>query len=59
MAAPTTFTILRDDAVLDGIAGRSFATYGEAYRLLERYYADCGCSLDSVTYRIVEVLGEC
>ncbi|MFN9630448.1 MAG: hypothetical protein ACK59A_09515 [Cyanobacteriota bacterium] len=58
MDPSTKFTIIRDDAGLDRIAGRSFATYAEAFSVLERYYADWGCSQDSQTYRIIEQAGE-
>ena len=40
------FVIRRDDGVIDAIAGQAFATYDEAYAVLERYYADLCCSDD-------------
>ncbi|MEY4352190.1 MAG: hypothetical protein RLZZ609_431 [Cyanobacteriota bacterium] len=57
MANPTTFTIMRDDGIDDGIAGRSFTSFDEAYIVLESYYADTCCSDEQETYRIVEVAG--
>lgn len=55
MASGTTYTITRDDGRQDDIAGRSFASFDEAYIVVESYYADTCCSDDSETYRIVEV----
>ena len=46
------FVIRRDDGVIDAIAGQAFATYDEAYAVLERYYADLYCSDDREYYRI-------
>ena len=46
------FVIRRDDGVIDAIAGQAFATYDEAYAVLERYYADLCCSDDREYYRI-------
>jgi hypothetical protein len=54
MAFPATYTIVRDDGGRDGIAGRCFASFDEAYLVLESYYADSCCSDDSETYRIVK-----
>ena len=54
MAPPTTYTIIRDDGLNDGIAGRRFASFDEAFIMLESYYADICCSDESETYRIVE-----
>jgi hypothetical protein len=54
MATTTTYTIIRDDGLDDGIAGRRFASFDEAYIVLESYYADTCCSDESETYRIVE-----
>ena len=51
----TRYTIQRDDGVRDDIAGRVFASYDEAYNVLERYYGDLCCSDDRESYRIVEV----
>ena len=48
----TGFRITRDDGLSDQLAGRCFATYDEAYALLERYYADLCCSDDREYYRI-------
>ena len=50
----TRYTIQRDDGVRDDIAGRVFASYDEAYTVLERYYGDLCCSDDREFYRIVE-----
>ena len=55
MASSITFTIMRDDGINDGIAGRSFTSFDEAYIVLESYYADTCCSDEQETYRIVEV----
>ena len=49
------FVIQRDDGATDAIAGQRFATYEEAYDLLERYYADLCCSDEREYYRIVPV----
>jgi hypothetical protein len=46
------YRISRDDGATDGIAGSCFATYEEAYDVLERYYADLCCSDDREYYRI-------
>ncbi len=46
------FRITRDDGLSDGIAGCCFASYDEAYAVLERYYADLCCSDDREYYRI-------
>jgi len=46
------FRISRDDGGTDQIAGLCFATYEEAYAVLERYYADLCCSDDREYYRI-------
>ena len=46
------FVIRRDDGVTDAIAGQAFATYDEAYAVLERYYADLCCSDEREYYRI-------
>jgi hypothetical protein len=54
MAPPTTYTIIRDDGLNDGIAGRRFASLDEAHIMLESYYADICCSDESESYRIVE-----
>ena len=56
LANRITYTITRDDGRQDGIAGRSFNSFDEAYILLESYYADTCCSDESETYRIVEVV---
>lgn len=49
------YQIQRDDGVKDGIAGQVFASYDEAYAVVERYYADICCSDDREFYRIVPV----
>ncbi|MCP9840660.1 hypothetical protein KBY93_08420 [Synechococcus sp. J7-Johnson] len=51
------YQIQRDDGVKDGIAGQVFASYDEAYAVVERYYADICCSDDREYYRIVSVTG--
>ena len=48
----TRYVILRDDGLSDAIAGQLFASYDEAYIVLERYYADCCCSDERESYRI-------
>jgi hypothetical protein len=53
MADPTTYAIVRDDGQHDDIAGRRFASFDEAFVVVESYYADTCCSDDSQTYRIV------
>lgn len=50
----TPYRISRDDGRNDGIAGRSFARYDDAYAVLERYYSDLCCSDEREYYRIVE-----
>ena len=50
----TRYMILRDDGLRDAIAGQVFASYDEAYSVLERYYADICCSDDREYYRIEE-----
>jgi hypothetical protein len=49
-----SFRILRDDGACDAITRQSFASYDEAYAVLERYYADLCCSDDRLYYRIEE-----
>jgi len=53
----TRYVILRDDGLSDAIAGQVFASYDEAYTVLERYYADICCSDDREVYRIEEEAG--
>ena len=50
----TRYVILRDDGLRDAIAGQLFASYDEAYTVLERYYdyADFCCSDEREPYRI-------
>ena len=48
------FVIVRDDGATDPIAGSTYASYDEAYAVLERYYADLCCSDDREYYRIEE-----
>jgi hypothetical protein len=52
------FQIQRDDGQHDGIAGRNYASYDEAYAVLERYYGELCCSDDREYYRIVEFSGD-
>jgi hypothetical protein len=49
------YRIERDDGLRDQIAGPLFASYDEAYAVLERYYADLCCSDDREYYRIEAV----
>jgi hypothetical protein len=53
-AAMTRYRIAREDGRSDAIAGKSFASYNEAYAVLERYYSDLCCSDDREYYRITE-----
>ena len=53
-ALPSRYRIVRDDGRSDGIAGRSFPSYNDAYDVLERYYAELCCSDDREHYRIIE-----
>jgi hypothetical protein len=46
------YRIERDDGLVDQIAGQCFASYDEAYAVLERYYSDLCCSDDREYYRI-------
>ena len=46
------YVIRRDDGVQDGIAGRRFEHYDDAFAVLERYYADLCCSDEREWYRI-------
>ena len=48
----TRYVILRDDGLSDSIAGQVFASYDEAYTVLERYNADFCCSDERESYRI-------
>jgi hypothetical protein len=50
----TPYRINRDDGHRDAIAGTSYASYDEAYAVLERYYSDLCCSDEREYYRIVE-----
>ena len=56
--AMTSYRILRDDGISDGIAGQVFASYDAAHAVLERYVADLCCSDDREYYRIVEAAEE-
>lgn len=51
---PTSYRIVRDDGLCDGIAGQVFSRYDDAYSVLERYYGDLCCSDEREYYRIVE-----
>lgn len=50
----TRYRIHRDDGRSDAIAGSSFASYDEAYAVLERYYGDLCCSDEREYYSIME-----
>jgi hypothetical protein len=52
------YRISRDDGQTDQIAGRTFASYDEAYAVLERYYSDLCCSDEREYYQIVDDLEE-
>ncbi len=49
-----SFAIVRDDGLGDDLAGRRFASYDDAYDVLERYYGDLCCSDERIFYRIIE-----
>ena len=53
MSEACGYRIERDDGGTDAIAGQRFASYDEAYAVLERYYGDLCCSDDREYYRIV------
>jgi hypothetical protein len=55
--AVSAYRIVRDDGQSDGIAGQCFASYDEAYAVLERYYVDLCCSDEREYYRIEEETG--
>ena len=48
----TRYVIVRGDGLSDAIAGQVFASYDEAYTVLERYAADFCCSDERESYRI-------
>jgi hypothetical protein len=48
------YRIIRDDGSSDAIAGNSFASYDEAYAVLERYYGDLCCSDERECYHIID-----
>ena len=50
----TRYRIVRDDGLVDAIAGQSFDSYDLAYGVLERYYGDLCCSDEREFYRIEE-----
>lgn len=50
----TRYRIVRDDGLVDAIAGQSFASYDLAYGVLERYYGDLCCSDEREYYSIEE-----
>lgn len=54
----TSYRILRDDGISDGIAGQMFVSYDAAHAVLERYYADLCCSDEREYYRIVAAAEE-
>lgn len=53
------YRIVRDDGGTDLIAGSSYASYDDAYAVLERYYGDLCCSDDREYYRIEELVADC
>jgi hypothetical protein len=44
---------VRDDGAGDAFTRQRFASYDEAYDVLERYYGDLCCSDERIFYRIV------
>jgi hypothetical protein len=50
------FRIVRDDGGSDSFTRPLYASYEEAYAVLERYYADCCCSDDREYYSIVAAI---
>ncbi len=50
----TRYRIVRDDGLVDAIAGQSYASYDLAYGVLERYYGDLCCSDEREYYSIEE-----
>ena len=44
--------VVRDDGVEDALTRRCYATYGEAYDELDRFYGDLCCSDDRIEYSI-------
>ena len=54
MSAPMgAYALVRDDGVDDAFTRQRFASYDEAYDVLERYYGDLCCSDERVYYRIM------
>ena len=49
------YRIVRDDGGRDRIAGSRYASYDDAYAVLERYYGDLCCSDGREYYRIEEL----
>jgi hypothetical protein len=47
------YRIVRDDGARDAFTLQRFASYDEAYDVLERYYGDLCCSDERIFYRIV------
>ena len=47
------YALVRDDGVDDAFTRQRFASYDEAYDVLERYYGDLCCSDERVYYRIM------
>ena len=52
MSAP--YALVREDGGDDAFTRQRFASYDEAYDVLERYYGDLCCSDERVYYWIVE-----
>lgn len=48
------YRIVRDDGAGDAFTRQRFASYDEAYDVLERYYGDLCCSDERIVYRIVQ-----
>ena len=47
------YVLVRDDGGDDAFTRQRFASYNQAYDVLERYYGDLCCSDERVYYRIV------
>lgn len=53
MPSEIGYQILRSDGLQDQITMQTFASYNEAYDVLENYYQDVCYSDEPVVYRIV------
>ncbi len=53
MPSEIGYQILRSDGLQDRITSQKFASYNQAYDVLENYYQDVCCSDEPVVYQIV------